>query len=81
MKKELAAANLKVDVLRGFLQDLIDRENHSDWTQDNTNVYWVHSKFGVTTVGTWAKYVLITAMIDPGTLVVADALESVRKEG
>ena len=77
MEKELWAANLKVDILQGLLQDLIDRENHPD----NTNVYWVHSKFGVTTVGTWAKYVLITARIDPGTLVVADALESVCKEG
>lgn len=77
MEEELEVANLKVDILRGLLQDLIDRENHPD----NTNVYWVHSKFGLTTVGTWAKYVLITAMIDPGTLVVADALESAYKEG
>ena len=77
MEEELEVANLKVDILRGLLQDLIDRENHPD----NTNVYWVHSKFGLTTVGTWAKYVLITAMIDPGTLVVADALESAHKEG
>ena len=77
MEEELEVANLKVDILRGLLQDLIDRENHPD----NTNVYWVHSKFGVTTVGTWAKYVLITAMIDPGTLVVADALESAHKDG
>lgn len=77
MEEELEVANLKVDILRGLLQDLIDRENHPD----NTNVYWVHSKFGVTTVGTWAKYVLITAMISPKTLVVADALESAYKEG
>ena len=77
MEKELEVANLKVDILQGLLQDLIDRENHPD----NTNVYWVHSKFGLTTAGTWAKYVLIAAMISPKTLVVADALESAYKEG
>ena len=77
MKQELELAEKRVEILCGFLQDFIDRENHPD----NTNVYWVHSKFGLTTAGTWAKYVLIASMIDPGTLVVADALESVCKEG
>lgn len=77
MEEELAKANLRVAVLGGLLQDLIDREDHPD----NTVVYWVQSKFGVTTVGTWAKYVLLTAMTDHNTLVVADALESAYKEG
>lgn len=77
MEEELAKANLRVAVLGGLLQDLIDREDHPD----NTTVYWVHSKFGLTTAGTWAKYVLITGMIDPDTFVIADALESAYEEG
>lgn len=65
MEEELEVAKKRVEILCGFLQDLIDREKHSDGTQDNTNVYWVQSRFGLTTVGTWAEWAMISIMINP----------------